>query len=280
VSVDDKRIRLSDDTVSALCGSAQARALLHPEADVDTAVLRREADALVTGSASVDLARRTAALVEASPRLLPPGFDLILPHLGIDAKGMLALAITIPEDLVTVVDPDDQVAQLHYAQSDMAWICLSRDPATARMTVGWRDTELVIPAVPQTVAALLKGRPLETVIDHPALRGLGVTIAEVRQMWEDDSYMEIVTSLHADRQRDDDAVTARARASLARVTQGVDDVDDLVLRPIYGNDLTGVLHGMGPAQIGINPELARLHSDRDLDRVMADLVEEWKRDGK
>lgn len=274
----DRTYRLDDETVDALCASAEARTLLHPAGDVDTAVLRRGADALITGRGDGEILRRLDALIEGTPRLLPPGFPDLLIHMGIDPRAVLGLVLAIPESAIVILDDDLPVVRIDFTQSDMTWIRLSAHPGNPdHMGASWRDTELLIPAIPETVVATLSGRPLEDVVDHPALRPLGLTVVGVRTLWDDDSYMEVETSLHAARQEDEDVVTARVRAMLAEVTAGMDDVGAIKFRPISGTDATAVLHGMGPAQIGVNPELVRLHGDEDLRNLLLRLIDEWRK---
>lgn len=74
-----------------------------PLADVVTGDVADNGIALLTGTATAAVRRRAQMLLDSSTRILSAGFPELLAHLGIDPQGMLALALALPNDLVTAV---------------------------------------------------------------------------------------------------------------------------------------------------------------------------------
>lgn len=290
--MDDRRIRLSDNTISALCGSGVARHVLHPLEgdatpldDIDTSVLASNAEALLTGRAPVAMRRIGRALLNASPRRLPPGFPELLTHAGIDPKGMLILALIIPNDVVTAVrgleDDAVDVAQLGFHGRDFTWIALAPgDHETAG--VSWREDHLMIPRLPESVAATLVGMPLSTIIEHPALDPLGITITAAWDCFDDERYIEVTTSLHSAREADLAITHARVVEAFGRIAATDTGLDGVEVDMLAGGTLAYIMEGHvarfgGLPKIGINTELVRLHDDAALEKLLREQIIEWKR---
>lgn len=138
---------------------------------------------------------RATALIQEKGAALPFGFAETLAHHGIDGVALLALTLVSKTRRISVIDAD--------AGDDrhLAHMALMRtDVATVRLGdhVTWRETDLLMPAIPETMRATLVGRPLSTLVSHPALDGLDLTIARIDDCPEDRELMEVVTDAHVE----------------------------------------------------------------------------------
>lgn len=201
--LDPRDIRLAGDGLDNIRSSAAARRLLQ-EGGWTGEALEIGACTLLTGHYDDAMRERLRSVAAEMGEDLPPGFDVALAYYGIDHVAMLALSQLATRNMLGVRRADDEVNWISHVglqQQDHTWVELVPSPApgiTSGITL--RESYILMPRVPETIAALLPGRPLSDLIDHPALASLTLTIVAIEDCWENDSLMEVVTSIHKRRQ--------------------------------------------------------------------------------
>lgn len=274
----DRTVHLAGVTIASLCESVDARLLLcgsEPATDEDVAEAALD---LALGRADPDVAARADALRASSAVRLPAGFGELLPHVGLDPVGMHALMLLIPHHMVMVVEGDGEdettLASIGIHAQDMTSINLAADDASLHLH--WREDDLMMRALPETIAALLVGRRLADLISHPALDPLDLTITGVEDCWEDERFVFIETSMHAERTREMEEVHSRVEAALSRLVAGRDDVEGIEVSMLAGFEEACILVGLAGKPIAVNPEIVRNHDDDALERLLAPWMDAWK----
>lgn len=270
---------LSSEGLDRLANVAAARRML----GFDESVFMRSSfvtavNALLAGTCDADMRERAEAV--AARRLMPPGMAEILPGIGINPVGMMALALLKPQEACEVHLGGRRVAYLDFDNHDMFLIVLGHAPGG--MEIQWREDRILMPAVPDTVMGALAGRPLADVLSHPILDPLGLTIEEVHLCWEDDRLMEVRTSLHAADGQSVEMFLARVAAIVARLRDLGIDVEGLETMAIAGTDPVVVMPAQKharvptPVSLGLNHELLGRMSDGDLQHVVMKALPEWR----
>lgn len=270
---------LSSEGMDRIANVAAARRMLGFDGSV---VMRSNfvvaVNALLAGTC--DAATRERAETVASGRIMPPGMAEILPGMGIDPVGMMALALLKPQEPCEVHLGGRRVAYLDFANHDMFLISLGH--ASGGMEIQWREDRILMPTVPDTVMGALAGRPLADVLSHPILDPLRLSIEEVHACWEDDRLMDVETSLHGADHRSVEMFLARVAAIVARLRDLGIDVEGLETVTIGGNDAVAIMpaqkHGRmpRPVTLGLNHDLLGRMSDGDLQHVVMKALPEWR----
>jgi hypothetical protein len=158
--------------------SVRARGLVEDALDgMDQATARRVADALVA-----DLADRRRTIGNPSGLVpMDPLCARMLHHLDIDPLAAAWLGVVIG-----TVDLDDENGVL-VARTDGGvppWEDAGRASAAAGNGAFWLQTgRLDVPALPDTISGLCRGRALRDVVSHPVLDGHPLRIVDVEH-WD------------------------------------------------------------------------------------------------
>lgn len=258
--------------------TAETRRLLGLEKPtIMRAVFVDAVHALLAGTC--DAATKARAEMAAAKRLMPPGMAEILPHLGIDPVGMMALALANETHLLSVHMDGQSIAWLDFDSHDMFAILLGD---AQNLAIHWCEDHVLMPTIPDTVMTALVGRPLADVLSHPILDPFALTIVEARSCWDDDRFMEIRTSLHAAGDLTGDMLLARARAVADRFRDLGLDVEGLDFCLIGGVDPFLVMPAQRhleephPTRIAINPDLVGRLPSGDLQQRILGLLPEWR----
>lgn len=190
----DGPLHVSAEGAVALSGSMRGRHLLGMERP-DSALAIRLAAAVLRGEADEATRDRAARVATPFDKGLPPVFDTLLTHLGIDPAGALALSLAATDGSIGIYRTFDdgirRVCNIGLAMHDHTWVRLGEG-------ITWRETEILMPRLPETIVATLPGRRLREVLSHPVLDTLDAQIVAVMPSWSDKGEIEIVTSLHPD----------------------------------------------------------------------------------
>ena len=273
-------IQPDDDTVNRILSRQRARDLLmigegdcREEAlEIASTVLTGRADPLVTGA--------LADHVKEVGVRLPPGFPELLRHEGVDPDGLLALSVLIGEDFTCVVrdlDGDrNGVTAINWGMSDCTWVTLG---GTAG--INWRDGHILLPALPEAVSLEMIGKPLSTLISHPVLDGMDITITEITPQWEDPDTIEVWNSLYEERVAEEDVVHERVESILQRLIAGKDELTGLKTLKLGGLTVSCILDGHSAVEpvipIGINCCIVRTWSDERIEALLVEQIAKWRK---
>ncbi len=134
--------------------------------------------------------------------ILPPLFTELLADYGVDADAALALSTRCNEGIGILREKNNtslqQITHINLRQKDTTWVGLGLQGQSSQnmCTISWRDTCLLMPAVPQTYQSHMIGKPLRDLISHPTLDKFDILITNIMPQWEDENMIEVETDLH------------------------------------------------------------------------------------